>query len=394
MTPWGAAIDATASHINLGASMIYNHHEAKLQREWQSQENEKSRNFERLMWDLNNQYNTPSAQRARLEEAGLNPYLNTGTVGTGTSSPMGAPAPQGGSSPASIAPNGSTNFAGAFAQMEHLRNEAKSVDANAANQYAQAAKTGAEIFSMVFQKTGNIDMANEAARQFMPIMQGASWEDSPEGQRYGAMVDSARAQSQIDRVNAVIAEKYGEDKAYREIVKMDYEYQESVARVGLWSSIAKLNDSNIEVNRAKIKDLIASAYERFSHSELMQSLKLTYDESREWFIGNLMCDFLQNHADAGDRLAEYEGSKGVRALKRTEDYQDRRTWEEGLDHNYVTTTGRTVLGLANSAIPVVKEARAASKRKVPHMNSTIIEEGRNARGHKVTWKREYFNDYE
>lgn len=61
-------------------------------------EAEKARQFQLDMWNRENEYNTASAQRSRLESAGLNPYLmmNGGNAGTAGSS--------GSSSPASAAP--------------------------------------------------------------------------------------------------------------------------------------------------------------------------------------------------------------------------------------------------------------------------------------------------
>lgn len=52
------------------------------------------RDFQENMWNKENEYNTASAQRQRLEEAGLNPYLmmNGGSAGTAGSSGTGASA--------------------------------------------------------------------------------------------------------------------------------------------------------------------------------------------------------------------------------------------------------------------------------------------------------------
>ena len=53
------------------------------------------RNWQENMWNKENAYNTASAQRQRLEEAGLNPYLmmNEGSAGTAQSVGTGASAP-------------------------------------------------------------------------------------------------------------------------------------------------------------------------------------------------------------------------------------------------------------------------------------------------------------
>ena len=52
------------------------------------------RNWQENMWNKENSYNTASAQRQRLEEAGLNPYLmmNGGSAGAAQSAGTGASA--------------------------------------------------------------------------------------------------------------------------------------------------------------------------------------------------------------------------------------------------------------------------------------------------------------
>ena len=57
------------------------------------------RDFQENMWNKENEYNTASAQRQRLEEAGLNPYLmmNGGSAGTAQSVGTGASASPAGS---------------------------------------------------------------------------------------------------------------------------------------------------------------------------------------------------------------------------------------------------------------------------------------------------------
>lgn len=59
---------------------------AKYQNEWQTQENEKAYQRSLQMWNLQNEYNSPTQQMARLRSAGLNPNLvyGNGAVGNTT----------------------------------------------------------------------------------------------------------------------------------------------------------------------------------------------------------------------------------------------------------------------------------------------------------------------
>lgn len=58
---------------------------AKYQNEWQTQENEKAYQRNLQMWNLQNEYNSPTQQMARLRTAGLNPNLVYGSGVTGNS---------------------------------------------------------------------------------------------------------------------------------------------------------------------------------------------------------------------------------------------------------------------------------------------------------------------
>lgn len=64
------------------------------QNAFNAQEAQKNRDYQTEMWNRQNEYNTPLAQRQRLKEAGLNPYmmLNGGSTGNASSSPQGSQA--------------------------------------------------------------------------------------------------------------------------------------------------------------------------------------------------------------------------------------------------------------------------------------------------------------
>lgn len=66
---------------------------------WKLVENQQQ--FQTDMWNKTNEYNSPSAQRSRLESAGLNPYLmmNGGSAGVATTSSGSAGAAPAGSAP-------------------------------------------------------------------------------------------------------------------------------------------------------------------------------------------------------------------------------------------------------------------------------------------------------
>ena len=105
-------------------------------RDWQSKENALNRNWQEEMWNKQNVYNTPSAQRSRLEEAGYNPFMDP-SVGVGQSSNAGAAgSPSMVGSPNAI-PNQPVNVGGPLASIGAYILQAKSIDSQVANQSAQ-----------------------------------------------------------------------------------------------------------------------------------------------------------------------------------------------------------------------------------------------------------------
>lgn len=90
--PIGAIIGGLGSFADsmIGANAqrranIQNMQLAKYQNNWQTAENEKAYARSVEMWNMQNQYNSPTAQMSRLRQAGLNPNLVYGSGVTGNS---------------------------------------------------------------------------------------------------------------------------------------------------------------------------------------------------------------------------------------------------------------------------------------------------------------------
>ena len=84
--------------------------------------------FNERMWNMQNEYNSPDAQRARLEAAGINPYLML----DGSSTGVAQSAPQADTSGTQVAPDVGSTIAGGY---QSLGNSI----ASAAGQIAQMA---------------------------------------------------------------------------------------------------------------------------------------------------------------------------------------------------------------------------------------------------------------
>lgn len=72
----GAKTTADTNKTNLKINQMNN--------DFNAREAQKARDFQLSMWDKENEYNSASSQRKRLEEAGYNPYMNDAQAGTAT----------------------------------------------------------------------------------------------------------------------------------------------------------------------------------------------------------------------------------------------------------------------------------------------------------------------
>ena len=72
----GAGSTADANKTNLKINQMNN--------DFNAREAQKARDFQLDMWNRQNEYNSASSQRKRLEEAGYNPYMNGAQAGTAT----------------------------------------------------------------------------------------------------------------------------------------------------------------------------------------------------------------------------------------------------------------------------------------------------------------------
>ena len=155
----------------------------RMNNEFNAAEAEKARQFQLDMWNKTNEYNSASAQRSRLEEAGLNPYLmmNGGSAGVAQSS--------GSSTPASASPSLSMqrqDFSGlsnTLSSALQIANQTKETNANVQTLQSQKSLYDAQANSIL----SNIDW----------------WKLGPEYKKWSQMTGLSRVglQFQTDRQN-------------------------------------------------------------------------------------------------------------------------------------------------------------------------------------------------
>lgn len=114
----------------------------RMNNEFNAAEAEKARQFQLDMWNRENEYNSASSQRSRLEEAGLNPYLMMNGGSAGTASSVGPSAPASASSPLGMQRQDFSGFSNALSSALQLANQTR--ETNAVVQNLQGQKSLAE----------------------------------------------------------------------------------------------------------------------------------------------------------------------------------------------------------------------------------------------------------
>ena len=128
---------------------------------------EQNNKFNERMWNLQNEYNTPAMQRARLEAAGLNPYLmmDGGSAGIAQSSPTAD------TSGTQVAPDVGSTIAGGYQAMGNSISSAASQIAQMSYQsdlqQANVNKTNAEAKNADLQNQYDSLRNDFATAQFL-----------------------------------------------------------------------------------------------------------------------------------------------------------------------------------------------------------------------------------
>ena len=153
----------------------------QMNNEFNAAEAEKSRRFQYDMWNLENQYNSASSQRARLESAGLNPYLMMNGGNSGIASSVGSSAPASASPPLAMQRQDFSGLSNTLSSALQIANQTKEVNANVQTLQGQKSLYDAQANSIL----SGIDW----------------WRLSPEYKRWSQITGLARVglQFQTDR---------------------------------------------------------------------------------------------------------------------------------------------------------------------------------------------------
>lgn len=116
----------------------------QMNNEFNAAEAEKARQFQLLMWNKENEYNTASAQSQRLSEAGLNPYLMMSGGSAGTASSAGSTSPASSAPPLSMQRQDFSGISSTLSSALQIANQSKVADAQVQNLQGQKSLADAQ----------------------------------------------------------------------------------------------------------------------------------------------------------------------------------------------------------------------------------------------------------
>ena len=325
----GAAGSAVGSLISQADANKANREIARENREWQSGENEKSRQWEEKMWNAQNVYNTPSAAKARLKEAGFNPYLvESSNIGNGNATSAGSPSLSGAPSTPEMKP---LPFGEAFNNLgqsvAYAYNESKSVDSNAANQTAMANETHVKVAQQLDKMYPNRGIGQNYLQRNLRVTNGESTANSLVQRQANAAVLAQETAAADARLSYKLNKKYKATQITNLISLQDKEYEKIGAEIGKMASDAKVNDATIEKYLAEKAKLLAEKAHLDADTETINAI-------RDYLVDKAEADadIRMNEADESD--AVFESRTSFRNWLHSDDAKDAVKRSEIQEGNY------------------------------------------------------------
>lgn len=225
--------------------------------------------FNERMWNMQNEYNTPSAQRARLESAGINPYLML----DGSSTGVAQSAPTADTSGTQVAPDVGSTIAGGY---QSLGNSIASAAGQIAQmsfnddlQKANVAKSNAEAQNAEIQNQYDLLRNQFASAQFLADLRLKQYQGKIS--KYDAnylrdsmqdRLDSVKFQNTVSGSQASYYNQMaGLYDVQRKIEETNLKWLPREKQVSIMAAIqnARTAASQMQLNRASARNMIAMA---------------------------------------------------------------------------------------------------------------------------------------
>lgn len=140
----GQVASAIGNAVSTNSTNRTNMRINQMNNEFNAAEAEKARQFQLDMWNRENEYNSASSQRSRLEAAGLNPYLMMNGGNAGTASSAGSSSPATATPPLSMQRQDFSGFSSSLSSALQIANQTKETNAVVQNLQGQKSLADAQ----------------------------------------------------------------------------------------------------------------------------------------------------------------------------------------------------------------------------------------------------------
>lgn len=271
----GSVVSAVGSYLGAKETNKSQERIAKENRQWQSDENQKSRDWEKEMWNEANLYNTPSAQMKRLREAGINPFIS-GSGGYSNVSQVPSSPGMTGSPSMPVLENPLGNASALFNSGVQGAVSSAQISANIANQNAKTAIDAIKAYTEFLNATdGNYKDAKVLLGTLLKPLGYSSkqMDDIMHGQNLNYMQTRIAADRQALEYNLV--HRYGEAKADAELRHIDKLIEKLDSDIVHNKSLNSLNDAQVdELAQRTAKELEETTTIKESRNFIVKKLEM------------------------------------------------------------------------------------------------------------------------
>lgn len=324
----------------------------QMNNEFNAAEAEKARQFQLNMWNRENEYNSASAQRSRLEEAGLNPYLMMNGGNAGVASSAGSTSPATATPPLSMQRQDFSGLSNTLSTALQIANQTKETNANVQTLQSQKSLYDAQANSILsnvdwwklgpeYKKWSQVTGLARAGLQFQTDRQNLrnmSWS--------GNLVQAQRIGVLLDNKSKAVVNKYLDEGQRLQLDLMASQYYDSMASGHLKYQQAKSEITKRLVMSAEAKGLqinnkiagdTADGYIRALNAEYAASYDINspFTEGKDSYVP---ASVLKSRMDALNSKWQF----------------DKRYWTEGLN----------ALGTVGNAVGSVSDLRSGKPKAI------------------------------
>lgn len=319
----------------------------QMNNDFNAAEAQKARDFQLDMWNRENEYNTASAQRQRLSQAGLNPYLMMSGGNAGTASSAGSSSPATAAPPLSMQRQDFSGLTSSLSTALQIANQTKETNANIQTLQSQKSLYDAQANSILsnvdwwklgpeYKKWSQMTGLARAGLQFQTDRQNLrnmTWS--------GNLIQAQRIGILLDNQSKTIVNKYLDEGQRLQLDLMASQYYDSMASGHLKYQSAKTEITKRIVMLAEAKGMrisndiaekTAEGYIRALNAEYAASYDINspFTEGEDSYVP---ASVLKSRMDALNSKWQF----------------DRRYWAEGL--NALGTVGNAVGNVGNLRKP-------------------------------------------